>query len=457
MIAPPRGGKDEGMAQANFPSAASRVSSQEEKVRELQRGLYTAAKRSGKRRFHALYDRLYQPVVLKEAWRRVKANRGAAGIDGVTLEAIERLGVETFLDELRGRLQSGTYRPMPVRRKYIPKPGGRQRPLGIPTMRDRIVQAAAKIVLEPVFEADFRECSFGFRPKRSATQALERLRLLAPKGYEWAVEIDIEKYFDTIDHDRLMKRVERRVSDRRMLKLIRKWLKAGVLEAGEVRQTLVGTPQGGVISPLLANIYLHEMDRVWEAKCRQIGALVRYADDAVVVCRSQALAEEAYRRVQKVMDWLGLKLHPEKTRIVHLRRQGIDFLGCHLRMGASRRYKGRWYLYRWPSPGAMKGVRERVREITSVRYVGRVQWEGALKRLSLLLRGWGEYFRTGNATRRFCAVDSYVRRRLVILEHRRRGWNQGRARDRFNYAWYAQLPLYRLPGTIRYPRDANAA
>ena len=457
MITPLRGGKDEGMARANFPSASCRVSSTEEKVRELQRGLYTAAKRSGKRKFHVMYDRLYQPAVLKEAWRRVKANRGAAGIDGVTLEAIECLGVETFLAEIQGCLQRGEYRSPPVRRKYIPKLDGRQRPLGIPTVRDRVVQAAAKLVLEPIFEADFRECSFGFRPKRSATQALERLRLLAPKGYEWALEIDIERYFDTIDHPRLMKRVERRVSDRRMLKLIRKWLKAGVLEAGEVRQTLVGTPQGGVISPLLANVYLHELDRVWEARCRQVGTLVRYADDAVIVCRSQAAAEEALRRVQRVMDWLGLRLHPEKTRIVHLRRQGIDFLGCHLRMGASRRYKGRWYLYRWPSQGAMKAMRERIRQITCVRYVGRARWEGALKRLSLLLRGWGGYFRTGNATRCFCQIDGYVRRRLVILEHRRRGWNQRKYRWKFNYAWYAQLPLYRLPGTIRYPRYAHAA
>lgn len=445
------------MARANLPPAVSGVSSKGEKVRELQRGLYTAAKRNGKRRFHALYDRLYQPAVLKEAWRRVKANRGTSGIDGVTLEAVECLGVETFLAQLQGCLQRGEYRSPPVRRKYIPKPDGRRRPLGIPTVRDRVVQAAAKIVLEPVFEADFRECSYGFRPKRSATQALERLRRLAPRGYEWALEIDIERYFDTIDHGRLMKLVGRRVSDRRMLKLIRKWLKAGVLEAGEVRPSLVGTPQGGVISPLLANIYLHELDRVWEAKCRQIGTLVRYADDAVVVCRSRASAEEAHQRVQKVMDWLCLKLHPEKTRIVHLRRQGIDFLGCHLRMGASRRWKGRWYLYRWPSQGAMKAMRGRVREITSVRAVNRARWEGALKRLSLVLRGWGEYFRTGNATRCFCAMDGYVRRRLVILEHRRRGLNQGRMRDWFNYAWYAQLPLYRLPGTIRYPGTANAA
>ena len=439
------------MAKANSPRREA-VSS-EEKVRKLQRRLYVTAKRNGKRKFHALYDRTSQPAVLQEAWRRVRSNRGSAGIDGLTLDAIEDSGVDAFLEEIRKRLRGKTYYPRPVKRVYIPKPDGRQRPLGIPTVTDRVVQMAAKIVLEPIFEADFRECSYGFRPKRNATGALERLRKLAPKGYEWALEVDIEKFFDSVDQDRLMRLVGRRVSDRRMLKLIRKFLKSGVLEAGEVRDTLVGTPQGGVLSPLLANIYLHELDRAWEAKCMDVGILVRYADDFVVMCRIESSAKEAYRRVSKAADWLGLKLHPEKTRIVHLRRKGIDFLGFHLRMGASRRYKGRWYLYRWPSAKSMKKVRERIRRIAHPA----VKRDELFRRLSRLLRGWGEYFRTGNSTRKFCTLDNFVRRSLVIWEHRRRGWNMGTRSHRFDYDWYSRLPLYRLPGTIRYPNCANAA
>jgi len=478
-------GKDEGLAKASFPRARSAVtrgattetgnphrpkagveakprlgkigpSDSREKVRELQEKLRTTAKRDGKRQFPRLYDRMQGSHVLWEAWRRVRANRGAAGVDGETLQAIERAGVDGLLAEIQESLRRGTYRPQPVRRQYIPKPDGRQRPLGIPTVRDRVVQMAAKLVMEPIFEADFRPCSYGFRPGRSAIQALEKLRESAPKGYEWALEVDIEKYFDTMDQNRLIKRVERRVTDRRVLKLIRQWLRAGVLEGGEIRETLVGSPQGGVISPLLANIYLHELDRIWEVKCGEVGILVRYADDLVVACWDEARAQEALRRVRKVMDWLGLKLHPEKTRIVHLRRKGIDFLGCHVRMGASRRHKGRWFLYRWPSQKAMKKVRERIRDITSVRHSGRVKRDEVLAGLSTLLRGWGEYYRTGNATRHFCAIDRYVWRRLAILEHRRRGWNQGRARERFHYTWYAGLPLYRLPGTIRYPGFAHA-
>jgi group II intron reverse transcriptase/maturase len=250
-----------------------------DKVRELQRTLYTCAKRSRTRRFHALYDRVHRSDVLREAWRRVRSNRGAAGVDGESIEAIEEAGVEAFLEGIRADLQEGRYRPTPVRRRYIPKGDGKQRPLGIPTVRDRVVQMAAKLVIEPIFEADFLPCSYGFRPKRSATQALEAIREAGNRGHNFVVDADIKAYFDTIEQKRLMERVGERISDRRVLKLIRQWLRAGVMEDGTVRETLAGTPQGGVISPLLANIYLHVLDRIWEARCKHLGVLVRYADD----------------------------------------------------------------------------------------------------------------------------------------------------------------------------------
>jgi group II intron reverse transcriptase/maturase len=261
-----------------------------DKVRGLQRALYVTAKRSRKRRFHALYDRICRGDVLAEAWRRVKANRGAAGIDGETLEMIEQSGVEEFLLELQQRLSGGRYRPQPVKRRYIPKGDGSQRPLGIPVVRDRVVQAATKLVIEPIFEADFKECSYGFRPRRGATGALEAIRLTGGRGHRYVVEMDIRKYFDNIDHEKLMKLVEQRVSDRRVLKLLRKWLKAGVLEEGRVEGTDLGSPQGGVISPLLANIYLDVLDRIWERKCRHLGRLVRYADDGAPRRRGREVA-----------------------------------------------------------------------------------------------------------------------------------------------------------------------
>ncbi len=452
MVVPVSGGKREGMvATPNNPAY---------KVRQLQRGLFMAAKQSRTRRFHALYDRICRSDVLAEAWERVKANKGAAGVDGETLSMIEQEGVETFLLEAQRRLRTGMYWPHPVRRQYIPKPDGTQRPLGIPTVRDRVVQAATKIVVEPIFEADFKICSYGFRPKKSPTDALEAIRLMGGRRHRYVVEIDIQKFFDTIDHEKLMLLVEKRVSDRRVLKLLRQWLKAGVLVDGRREGTELGSPQGGVISPLLANIYLDVLDLLWERQCRHLGELARYADDAVVLCRSKADAEESLRRLGLIMDRLGLKLHPDKTRIVELGlgKQGFVFLGCYLRIVLSH-FKGREYLFRWPSPRAMNRIRARIRELTDRRrWAGLKDIRQVIDLLNPVLRGWGNYFRTGNASWKFQQVDRYVNERLVRLLRHVRSWRRRpfSLREWSPARFAAELGLHRLVGTIRYPGSVNA-
>jgi group II intron reverse transcriptase/maturase len=419
------------------------------------------AKQQPGRRFHALYDRIHRSDVLLEAWNLVRRNKGAAGVDAQTIVAIEQQGVESFLEAIQTELRENEYRPQAVLRRYIPKADGKQRPLGIPTVRDRVVQAAAKLVLEPIFEVGFKDSSYGFRPRRSTTQALEKIRVEVNRGFNHVLDADIRDFFGSIDHKTMLSLVARKISDRRVLKLVKQWLEAKVMEEGIEETMLSGTPQGGVISPLQSNIYLDFLDGVWSKRCADLGVLVRYCDDFVVLCKTEKDCREAERRVRKILDELKLELHPEKTKRVDLSwgKQGIDFLGCHLRKQFSgpvwEQYgKRRYYLNRRPSTKSMKRIKQRVKHMTS-KQASHVDPRDVIAELNPVLRGWGQYFRTGNASDKFCEIDKYVAWRLKRMRIHRKGRHlkTGEARQ-WKASYFYSLGLHHLHGTVAYPEAA---
>lgn len=428
-------------------------------VRALQHALYRSAKADPGRRFHALRDKVYRRDVLWRAWVAVRRNDGAPGVDGITLADVEEYGVERLLDEVAEELKGGRWRPLPARRVLIPKPGtDERRPLSIPSVRDRIVQAAVKIVLEPIFEADFLSCSFGFRPKRSAHDALQVLIDESWQGSRWVVETDIANCFTAIPQEKLMQAVEERISDQAVLKLLRVMLRAGVMQDGTVRREVSGTPQGGPVSPLLCNVYLHRLDRAWDTAAH--GVLVRYCDDLVVMCRSREQAEAALAALAVLLGDLGLELKAAKTRIVHLTEggQGLDFLGFHNRLvrGRTPRSAHLMFLARWPARRAVQHARDRIRSMTA-RSRLLVPVEQIVEELNLFLRGWAGYFRYGNSALLLGQIRNYALTRLALWlskrGKRRRAWGWGMTQVLLSPN---RLGLISLDGIVVPPRPFRA-
>jgi RNA-directed DNA polymerase len=403
------------------------------KARELWTTLYLCAKENPKRRFHCLYDKVYRPDIIAEAWRRVKSNKGSGGIDKQTIETIVyEYGESKFLNEIYLELRQKSYHPQPVLRTYIPKGNGKTRPLGIPTIKDRVVQMATKMVIEPIFEADFKDCSYGFRPKKNAHQAMAKIRKTSKKAY-WVVDLDIQGYFDAINHEKLMKLIEMRISDRRILKLIRKWLEAGVMEDDQFHETKVGSPQGGVISPLLSNIYLNYMDTIWLKDFSHLGELVRYADDLVILCRTKHQALESIRVVKAIMSKLDLTLSKEKSKLVNIwgNSEGFDFLGFHnrrfpvLNKGGSKIF----VLSHIPSKKAMKNMRTKIKEFTEPR--NKLYWDlqDMIEGLNRKVTGFKNYYLLSPIAKKWLnRIDWYILERLTLFWNKKKNRRNKHAR-----------------------------
>jgi RNA-directed DNA polymerase len=436
----------QGKAQPRTRQARRKAPARLDNARKLQRTLYRVAKQQPERRFTLLYDKVCRQDILQEAWQRVKSNKGAAGVDQVDIDAIREYGEDRFLNELEQELRSRKYRTALVRRVHIPKPGqpGKTRPLGIPTVKDRVVQMAVKLVIEPLFEADFMPCSFGFRPKRTPRMALSAIVQSVNEGYSFVVDVDLKSYFDTISHELLLELVERRVGDVQILRLIRAWLKAGVMEEGKVTHPDRGSPQGGVISPTLSNIFLHEVDRQW---CRSDGVavgnvrLVRYADDMVLLARTEQGARVAWEQLQIQFAALQLVVNQEKSRVTTL-TEGFAFLGFEFRKDPGR------MLLMWPREKACRNIRQRVhdavRSFPSNGQVGVV-----IQKLNPILNGWCTYFRVGNSNRTFHKVDWAVRSELQLWLRRKHQCPWRTAKKRWGYHFlHDRCRLYQMVGRV---------
>jgi group II intron reverse transcriptase/maturase len=409
-----------------------------EKVQNFQRGLYLKAKRKEEMRFYSLYDKVYSGDVLFESWKRIRANKGCAGVDGKTIGEIEENGTGQFLKQIQKDLKEKTYKPECIRRVYIPKPNGDKRPLGIPIIKDRVIQMAVKIVIEPIFEADFQDCSYGFRPKRSAHQSLKKLKGLMNRGYSQVIDADLKSYFDTIPHSRLLELIAKRITDKNILKLINLWLKAGVVSEGAIlRNSITGTPQGGVISPLLANIYLNELDKLWRGRYeRQFNAyLIRYADDFLILTGKQP--PEVLKTLQMTIEGLNLKLNEEKTKILNMEKDKLTFLGFSFKKVYDIRRKVR-YIISFPSAKAMKMIRGRIRELTSYRIPEKV--EVIISRLNPVIRGWSNYFIEGNSSKWFGQLRHHLENKI------RRFIQKRRLKEGFGFNIYPDQYLYKKLG-----------